>query len=426
VMEANELHVIVLDEFDAIARQRGEGHGGSDGGSAARDSVVNQLLALMDGVADLPVPTFVLALTNRRELVDSAVLRPGRLEVQVAVEKPDASGREAVLRVHAEKMRRSGRLYLGDQASRSGDEEDGCELAVAGDESYSEWIQRIAQQTDGFSAAAIAATVRAAVARALDRSVIDDDPLGCRVTPTDFERAIDDLRTSSLELETYQTESAVPVVGEEEAEAVASRAGPVTMTLARPLGPVTMNVEGEGAGTTRTRSDSLHMNFDSSLGDVVGGLHGGKYQFGPRGDAGYTGEAFAAALASSGAAAEASGGEEPWPTWSTELHARGDADAVEVQLDANGAAVVRVTNVYRTWEPFYASIRDAHAGAYTMDPPSGQLAPRGGANNVCDPNQPYTDYAEITLRTAGAPCEATLLVRTEEEQWLFKLRPWST
>ena len=69
--------MIVMDEFDAIAAKRS---GGEE--AAARDSVVNQLLVLIDGVANLPVPTFVIALTNRRELVDDAVLRPGRLEVQ--------------------------------------------------------------------------------------------------------------------------------------------------------------------------------------------------------------------------------------------------------------------------------------------------------------------------------------------------------
>ena len=73
VAEANELHVILLDEFDAIARQRSDG---KTSDTSTRDSVVNQLLALMDGVSELPVPTFVLALTNRRELVDDAVLRP--------------------------------------------------------------------------------------------------------------------------------------------------------------------------------------------------------------------------------------------------------------------------------------------------------------------------------------------------------------
>ena len=120
--EANELHVIVLDEFDAIARRRSENRGGSEGGTAVRDSVVNQLLALMDGVAGLPVPTFVIALTNRRELIDPAVLRPGRLEVQVEVGRPDHCGRVAILRIHAEKMRASGRLALG---TPRGDA-DGC------------------------------------------------------------------------------------------------------------------------------------------------------------------------------------------------------------------------------------------------------------------------------------------------------------
>ena len=75
--ENNELHVIVLDEFDAIARSRSSGKVGN-AGTAFRDSVVNQLLALMDGVVSLPVPTFVIALTNQRELIDPAVLRPGR------------------------------------------------------------------------------------------------------------------------------------------------------------------------------------------------------------------------------------------------------------------------------------------------------------------------------------------------------------
>ena len=61
--ENNELHVVVLDEFDAIARVRSDG---KKSDTATRDSVVNQLLVLMDGIATMPVPTFVLALTNRR------------------------------------------------------------------------------------------------------------------------------------------------------------------------------------------------------------------------------------------------------------------------------------------------------------------------------------------------------------------------
>ena len=112
----------VLDEFDAIARKRsGGGTSGNAEGNAARASVDNQLLALMDGVADLPVPTFVIALTNRRELVDNAILRPGRLEVHVGVGKPDEKGRAKILKIHAEPMRASGRLGpqpLGLQSTR--------------------------------------------------------------------------------------------------------------------------------------------------------------------------------------------------------------------------------------------------------------------------------------------------------------------
>lgn len=70
------IHVIVMDEFDAIARSRGgaDGTGGSSSDAGvARDSVVNQMLAKMDGVIPLPVPTLVIGLTNKRSLIE-----PGR------------------------------------------------------------------------------------------------------------------------------------------------------------------------------------------------------------------------------------------------------------------------------------------------------------------------------------------------------------
>ena len=84
------LHVIVLDEFDAIARARGGVGGGGDQGDAgvARDSVVNQLLAKMDGVSELGVPTLLIGLTNKPSLIDPALMRPGRFEVQINVPKP--------------------------------------------------------------------------------------------------------------------------------------------------------------------------------------------------------------------------------------------------------------------------------------------------------------------------------------------------
>jgi vesicle-fusing ATPase len=66
------LHVVVMDEFDAIARSRGGRGGKGDQGDAgvARDSVVNQLLAKMDGVHPLPVPTLVIGMTNKRSLIE--------------------------------------------------------------------------------------------------------------------------------------------------------------------------------------------------------------------------------------------------------------------------------------------------------------------------------------------------------------------
>jgi SpoVK/Ycf46/Vps4 family AAA+-type ATPase len=79
------LHVVILDEFDAMARARGGKSGDGNQGEAgvARDSVVNQILAKMDGVDPLPVPTLVIGMTNKRSLIDPALLRPGRFEVSL-------------------------------------------------------------------------------------------------------------------------------------------------------------------------------------------------------------------------------------------------------------------------------------------------------------------------------------------------------
>ena len=80
--DASALHVIVFDEIDAFTRERGSLTGDTSG---IRDSVVNQLLAKMDGVEQLD-NILVIGLTNRAELMDPALLRPGRLEVHVEPE----------------------------------------------------------------------------------------------------------------------------------------------------------------------------------------------------------------------------------------------------------------------------------------------------------------------------------------------------
>ena len=102
--DASALHVIVFDEIDAFTRERGSLTGDTSG---IRDSVVNQLLAKMDGVEQLD-NILVIGLTNRAELIDSALLRPGRLEVQLQVTLPDLLGRRDILRIHTRAMRENG------------------------------------------------------------------------------------------------------------------------------------------------------------------------------------------------------------------------------------------------------------------------------------------------------------------------------
>ena len=101
------LHVIVFDEIDAVLRRRG---GPVEGGAAARDAVVNQLLSKVDGLAGGQDNVLVVGTTNRLDLVDEAALRPGRLEVHVELPLPDAKGREEILRIHTRELEANGAL----------------------------------------------------------------------------------------------------------------------------------------------------------------------------------------------------------------------------------------------------------------------------------------------------------------------------
>ncbi len=89
--------IIFIDEIDAVGRQRGAGLGG---GHDEREQTLNQLLVEMDGFASNE-GVIVMAATNRSDILDTALLRPGRFDRQVYVGLPDIKGREAILRVHA-------------------------------------------------------------------------------------------------------------------------------------------------------------------------------------------------------------------------------------------------------------------------------------------------------------------------------------
>ena len=187
VGDDSALHIIILDEMDAIARKRGTASSDTTG---VRDSVVNQLLAKMDGVKESN-NILVVGLTNRPELLDPALLRPGRLEVQLKVELPDAPGRRDIFRIHTRRMKEAG--GLSNEAAIMIEDLSGKGLAA---------------KSDKFTGAEIAGLVRSAASFALARSVqkLDDeeqhgededsflDSEEGKVSVDDFEQALTEVR----------------------------------------------------------------------------------------------------------------------------------------------------------------------------------------------------------------------------------------
>jgi len=95
--KANAPAIIFVDEIDAVGRHRGAGLGG---GHDEREQTLNQLLVEMDGF-DVKGGVILIAATNRPDILDPALLRPGRFDRQIVVDRPDLQGREAILKVHA-------------------------------------------------------------------------------------------------------------------------------------------------------------------------------------------------------------------------------------------------------------------------------------------------------------------------------------
>lgn len=151
---SDDLHIIIFDEIDAICKKRGRG--GTLSG--VNDSLVNQLLSMMDGVHSLE-NIFIIGLTNRIDLLDEGLLRPGRFEVHVKVGLPDIEGRKQILRIHTKKM--SSNEMMGKDVD----------------------VEKLAQLTENFSGAEIEAVVKNASSYALheilasssDNDVNDED-----------------------------------------------------------------------------------------------------------------------------------------------------------------------------------------------------------------------------------------------------------
>ncbi|XP_037544744.1 vesicle-fusing ATPase isoform X1 [Nematolebias whitei] len=136
------LHIIIFDELDAICKQRGTGASST----GVHDTVVNQLLSKIDGVEQLN-NILVIGMTNRPDLIDDALMRPGRFEVKMEIGLPDEKGRVQILNIHTSKMR-SFNL-----------------LAIDVD------VKELAAETKNYSGAELEGLVRAAQSTAMNRHI---------------------------------------------------------------------------------------------------------------------------------------------------------------------------------------------------------------------------------------------------------------
>lgn len=100
------MHIIIFDEIDAICKARGS----VAGATGVHDTVVNQLLSKIDGVEQLN-NILVIGMTNRKDMIDDALLRPGRLEVQVEISLPNEAGRCQILNIHTARMRSYNKIH---------------------------------------------------------------------------------------------------------------------------------------------------------------------------------------------------------------------------------------------------------------------------------------------------------------------------
>ncbi|KAI0376410.1 AAA-domain-containing protein [Hypomontagnella monticulosa] len=171
--EESGLHIIIFDELDAVCKQRGSGTGG---GTGVGDSVVNQLLSKLDGVDQLN-NILLIGMTNRKDMIDDALLRPGRLEVHVEISLPDEHGRVQILNIHTAKIRAINKL--ADDVS----------------------LDELAHLTKNYSGAEIAGLVKAALSYAFTRHTrlgdvtgVSGNPQDVMLTRADFMRALEDVK----------------------------------------------------------------------------------------------------------------------------------------------------------------------------------------------------------------------------------------
>ncbi|KAG7367550.1 vesicle-fusing ATPase [Nitzschia inconspicua] len=187
------LHIVIMDEMDAICKQRGT----VKDGTGVSDSVVNQLLSKIDGVDSLN-NILLIGMTNRKDMIDDALLRPGRLEVHVEIGLPDTKGRLQILNIHTRNMKKANRITP----------------------EALEKLPEVAEKAKNFSGAEIEGLVKAASSYALTRCVDVKDLSKAPDTKklvleyADFERALNDVEpkfgAKSQELKAFYRNGFVP------------------------------------------------------------------------------------------------------------------------------------------------------------------------------------------------------------------------
>ncbi len=210
--------IVFVDEIDAVGRQRGAGLGG---GNDEREQTLNQLLVEMDGFDD-QTNVIIIAATNRPDVLDPALLRPGRFDRQVTVGLPDRAGREAILKIHTRPLR------LG----------SGVKLDL------------LSRRTPGFSGADLANLANEAALTAARRG-------GLEVTMEDFEEAMDKIVLGTRQAGLQSEEERRLVAYHESGHALVARLTPGT----DPVNKITIIPHGRALGVTEQFSEEDRHNY---------------------------------------------------------------------------------------------------------------------------------------------------------------------
>ncbi len=210
--------IVFVDEIDAVGRQRGTGMGG---GNDEREQTLNQLLVEMDGFDD-ETNVIVIAATNRPDVLDPALLRPGRFDRQVTIGYPDRAGREAILRIHT----------------------TGIPLEPSVD------LAALARATTGFAGADLANLANEA---ALQAARDGRDAVG----PAQFEEALDRIMLGTKQAALADPEERRVVAYHEAGHAIVAR----LTAGADPVQKVTIAPHGRALGVTEQRPDEDRRNY---------------------------------------------------------------------------------------------------------------------------------------------------------------------